>query len=85
MCLPGKNQKKGRANKAASKGTHPGYVVLDENGVERNARLHFIRNEHCFQINMTGKTLRIRTGCSELEIGSSHTCQGHTLTVQHKL
>ena len=69
----------------ASKGTHGGYIVLDDKGVERNARLHFHRNQPRFHIYISRKTFYIVTGCSELEIGSSHTCQGHTLTVQREL
>ena len=77
--------KKGRANGNASKGTHGGYIVLDDKGVERNARLHFRGNQPRFHIYISDKTFYIVTGCSELEIGSSHTCQGHTLTVQREL
>ena len=81
----GKNQIKGTASKNASKGTHPGYVVLDDNGVKRNARLHLRGNIPTFWINMTGKKFYIHTGCSELKIGTCHTFQGHTFTVLHKL
>ena len=81
----GKNQIKGTASKSASKGTHPGYVVLDDNGVKRNARLHLHSNIPRFRINMTGKAFYFYTGCSELKIGTCHTCQGHTFTVLHKL
>ena len=69
----------------ASKGTHGGYIVLDDKGVERNARLHYHRNQPRFKFYISRKTFYIVTGCSELEIGSSHTCQGHTITVQREL
>jgi hypothetical protein len=73
---------KGRASKQASKGTLCGYVVLDDKGVERNARLHIEKNKPRFHINSGNrKKFYISTGCSELEIGSRHTCQGHTFTV----
>ena len=79
-----KGKAKGSAT-LASKGTHGGYIVLDDKGVERNARLHFQRNQPRFKFYISRKTFYIVTGCSELEIGSSHTCQGHTLTVQREL
>ena len=82
----GKNQIKGTASKSASKGTHPGYVVLDDNGVKRNARLQLQHgNIPRFRITMTRKAFYINTGCSELKIGTCHTYQGHTFTVLHEL
>ena len=42
--------KKGRANGNASKGTHGGYIVLDDKGVKRHARLHFRGNQPRFHI-----------------------------------
>jgi hypothetical protein len=72
--------------KKMDKGTHPGYVILDENGDMRNAWIHYQRNKHRFLINAGSyKTYRISTGCSELVIGSRHHVQGHTFTVLHPL
>ena len=65
--------------------THPGYVVLDENGDMRNARLHYKDNKPRFHIIAGRKTLYINTGCSELEIGSRHTFQVHTFMVLRHL
>ena len=69
------------------KGTHPGYVILDEKGDKRNARLHFsISKKPRFNINAgRGKTFYISTGSSELVIGSRHTFKEHTFTVLHRL
>ena len=67
------------------RGTHPGYVVLDENGDMRNARLHYKGNKPRFHITAGRKTLYINTGCSELEIGSRHTFQVHTFMVLRHL
>jgi hypothetical protein len=70
----------------AYEGTIPGYVVMDENGHKRNARIHYHRNKPRFNISLgRGKTHYISTGCSELMIGSSHTDRGHTFTVLHTL
>ena len=77
---------KGTASHISSKGTHPGYVVLDDNGVKRNARLQLQHgNIPRFRITMTRKAFYINTGCSELKIGTCHTYQGHTFTVLHEL
>ena len=53
----------------------------------RNARLHFGKSKKPhFNINAgRGKTLYIRTGSSELVIGSRHTFKEHTFTVLHRL
>ncbi|KOO31447.1 hypothetical protein Ctob_012252 [Chrysochromulina tobinii] len=68
------------------KGTHPGYVIQDENGDKRNARLHFSTKKPHFNINAgRGKTFYIRTGSSELVIGSRHTFKEHTFTVLHRI
>ena len=67
-------------------GTIPGYVVMDENGDKRNARIHYRCNKPRFNISLgRGNTHYISTGCSELMIGSSHTDRGHTFTVLHTL
>ena len=68
------------------KGTHPGYVIQDENGDKRNARLQFHRKKPHFNINAgRGKTFYIRTGSSELVIGSRHTFKEHSFTVLHRI
>ncbi len=74
-----------RANTA--RGTNPGYVVVDDNGHKRNARVHYYHgNKPRFNISLgRGNTYHISTGCSELMIGSSHTDRGHTFTVLHPL
>lgn len=73
-----------RANTA--RGTNPGYVVTDDNGHKRNARVHYYHgNKPRFNISLGGNTYHISTGCSELMIGSSHTDRGHTFTVLHPL
>ena len=52
----------------------------------RVARLEqHLHNKPRFRIHMTGKIFYILTDSSELEIGTCHTYQGHTFTVQHKL
>ena len=83
---------KGRKNASArsrhalgKRGTHPGYVVLDENGDMRNARLHYHYNKPHFHITVDRKTCYINTGCSELEIGSRHTFKVHTFMVLRHL
>jgi hypothetical protein len=70
----------------SSKGTHPGYVIQDENGDKRNARLQFHRKKPHFNINAgRRKTFYIRTGSSELVIGSRHTFKEHSFTVLHRI
>jgi hypothetical protein len=70
-----------------AKGTNPGYIVMDDNGHKRNARVHYYHgNKPRFNISLgRGNTYHISTGCSELMIGSSHTDRGQTFTVLHPL
>jgi hypothetical protein len=69
-----------------AKGTNPGYIVMDDTGHKRNARIHYQCNTPRFNISLgRGNTHYISTGCSELMIGSSHTDRGHTFTVLHTL
>jgi hypothetical protein len=102
MCaLTGKRNKEAHANvkrgmatereimivNKGSKGTHPGYVIQDENGDKRNARLQFHRKKPHFNISAGhGKNkFYIRTGSSELVIGSRHTFKEHSFTVLHRI
>jgi hypothetical protein len=49
-----------------------------DDGVVRNARMDAYQRKPCFIINDNGKKYRISTGCSKLEMGSSHTCTHST-------
>jgi hypothetical protein len=60
-----------------SRGINRGYVVQGDDGVVRNARMEANRPQQ-FTIYANGKKYRISTGCSKLEMGSSHTCTSST-------
>ena len=59
-----------------SRGINRGYVVQGDDGVVRNARMDARKLR--FTIYANGKMYRISTGCSKLEMGSSHTCTSST-------
>jgi len=61
-----------------SRGINRGYVVQGDDGVVRNARIDASRRQPRFRINDKPKKWYISTGCSKLEMGSSHTCTSST-------
>ena len=68
----------------AATGSNWGYIVHDEDGVERNARMDIDNGSNRYVIYASGERYHINTKY-ELEIGYVHKEGGRTFTVKSKL